>query len=384
MTRKLAFLSAAALLLSSCLPVPFDLALSQSAAIAKKMTRDNGPLMTINNYYNSSAHDFVLYPAVGAAGLDYSNGFVVSQQDLQVSLSLFQDSSLSGNLASYFGQGAQTIANPDPHAPPYLAWPLKGGPSYLLAYTFDALNPTPPPPPGNSYFVMWGDPFAHAINQVNAGMSDLTNQVFSTFGLSGVTVLGASVSADPSPVFDMTHWLGMQAGLYVEFSLQASSAVPAPNPAPHGVGPYPLPFIPGGISRCMYFYDENQLLDPARAPNRSFASWWDASNGGWVSYAWEGPPAVPPATSMRLPIDHRIDALLSTGQLLSTEDGTGRLYNRNGNLLATFPLGNLVYIAEEYVGGIPRCYFSQALVYDQRVHFNVYWIRTDQLSTLAN
>jgi hypothetical protein len=132
-----------------------------------------------------------------------------------------------------------------------------------------------------------------------------------------------------------------------------------------------------------YFYDENQLGDAVRLLNRSFASWWDDSSGSWVSYAWWEQPAGT-FHNMRLPTNHRLDALLSTGQLLSTEDGTGRLFDRDGNQLALFPLGTLAYVGEEYVGGVARCYFSQCLIYDKRVHFNVYWIRTDQLSMLAN
>ena len=134
----------------------------------------------------------------------------------------------------------------------------------------------------------------------------------------------------------------------------------------------------------MYFYDDNAAADPSRVDNRSFASWYDTSSSSWVNYAWwQSPTGVGSIFSMRLSADHRLDALLSTGQLLSTEDGVGRLYDRDGNLLATFPLGNLTYIAEEYVGGVPRCYFSQCLVYDGQLHFNVYWIPTDQLGTLG-
>jgi hypothetical protein len=129
----------------------------------------------------------------------------------------------------------------------------------------------------------------------------------------------------------------------------------------------------------MYFYDDNQPGDPRRMPNRSFASWFDISSGSWVSYAWDSL-----TTYKILAMNHRPDALLSTGQLLSTEDGTGRLYDRDGNLLVAFPLGNLKYIGEEYVNGVPCCYFSQCLPFDNTLHFNVYQIQTDQLSTLGN
>ncbi len=87
---------------------------------------------------------------------------------------------------------------------------------------------------------------------------------------------------------------------------------------------------------------------------------------------------------MQIPIDHRVDAMLSTGQLLSTEGGTGRLYDRDGTLLAAFPLGNLRLLSEEYVGGVARIYFSQYLEFNNSGHFNVYWIRSDALATLGS
>jgi len=381
MKTRTALLAAAAALFSSCLPVPFDLALSQSAATAQKMTRDNSTLLTISQGTDPSAHDFVFSPAVGAAGFDYTNGFVVYQRNLEAAVSLVQYNASSGTYDS-FSQQSQTITNPDPRSPPFLVWPMKSGFSYLLAFIFDAIDPLG----GNLYSMVWGDPATHSITPVGA---DMHSMLVALFGLDTV-VLGASVSTDPAATYDMVHWLGTESGFpgnYVEFSFQANSTSPgglAAPATPRGTSWYDLSsFIPNGLTRVTYFYDENQFGDPARSPNRSFASWYDSSSSSWVSYAWWEQPAGT-FFNKRLPIDHRLDALLSTGQLLSTEDGTGRLYDRDGNALATFPLGNLTYIAEEYVGGVPRCYFSQCLIYDHTLHFNVYWIRTDQLSTLAN
>ncbi len=195
---------------------------------------------------------------------------------------------------------------------------------------------------------------------------------------SSTAVIGASMSASPNPGFDMLHLLGTGPTSFQEVIYQVSSTSVVFLSAPRGS--IPLPFIPAGITRVMYFYDDN-----AAADNRSFASWYDTSSSSWVTYAWwQSPVGVGSIFSMRLPMDHRPDALLSTGQLLSTEEGTGRLYDRNGNLLSTFALGNLVYIAEEYVNGVPRCYFSQCLIYDRWLHFNIYWIQTSQLGTLGN
>jgi hypothetical protein len=370
--------AAAAAVSTSCLPVPFDLGLSQSAALTKKMTQDNSSLITLNGGIDSSAHDFVFYPQILATGPDYADGFVASVRSLNLSFSAVQYGPSSGTYNSYSMQSFP-VPNPDPHAPAFAVWPLKAGSSYLLGFAFDALDPAN----GNGYGILWGDPFTQTLTQAfSGGLSGVVAVVF-----PGATLIGASVSADPSATFDLTHWIGNDGSVppnYEEFSIQVGSTGLGATVEPRGAAPYPLPFIPNGLTRVTFFYDENQGLDPVRFPNRSFASWWDTASGSWVGYAWSGPAGLPPTQNMRLPINHRLDALLSTGQLLSTEGGTGRLYDRDGNLLATFPLGNLVYIGEHYVGGVPRCYFSQSLSYDQTQHFNVYWIRTDQLSTLAN
>ena len=384
MRIRLVICAAAAALSASCLPVPFDLGLSQSAAAVKKMTLDNSALITLSGGTDPSAHDFAFYPALTAAGLDYSNGFVLSQRNLDVSLSLVQQ---SGSSYTSFTQQSWTIANPDPHMPPYVAGPMQTGLSYLFLMTFDAvLNTTASPFNANQYMGIWGDPAAHAITILNSPNTRMFDLVSSDPGIFNMAVVGASIYAG-SAGNDTMHWLGLQmpsSSAYIELSYTFNSGGLGGSVKPHGLAWYGLPFIPSGITRCSYFYDENQGADASRFPNRSFASWWDASSGTWICYAWEGPPAFPPVMNKQLPINHRLDALLSTGQLFSTEGGTGRLYDRDGNLLATFPLGSLVYIGEHYVGGVPRCYFSQSLVFDRTQHFNVYWIQTNQLSTLAN
>jgi len=369
--KKLAALGFLAALCTSCLPVPFDLAVSQAAATAQKMTRDNSSLITSSYYQDGSQRDFAFYPQVLATGgFDYGAGFVTALGNLSVDIQAVANSS------TYSGT-SQPIPNPDPKVPAYLAWPVKSGTSYLFGVVFDALSPTM----GSGY----------ALFQATPPSTFMTVGTGSLQGLAGGTtriVIGASMAADSSLGFDMLHLLAWDPSTLYFFEVgvpvQASGFGGGTQPRAGG----PLSFIPvgsAGINRCMYFYDENRAADPGRLDNRSFASWYDTSSGSWVSYAWwESPTGSGNFSNMRLPVDHRLDALLSTGQLLSTEGGMGRLYDRDGNLRATFPLGNLVYIAEEYVGGVPRCYFSQCLVYDNRLHFNVYWIQTDQLGTLGN
>ena len=72
---------------------------------------------------------------------------------------------------------------------------------------------------------------------------------------SSAAVIGASVSASPNGGFDMLHVLGVGPTSFQEavFQLQstgiATSSVPRASPI--------LSFIPTGITRVMYFYDDN-------------------------------------------------------------------------------------------------------------------------------
>jgi hypothetical protein len=362
--KKLAALGFLAALCTSCLPVPFDLGVSQSVATAAKMTRDNGSSITVNRNGSESSRNFTFYPQVLASGgFDYSAGFVAWQDDFSVGVQAV----ING---SQFSNGGQPIANPDAHAPPYLGWPVKSGTTYLFGIIFDAVNPA-----SSGYALFQATP----PSIFTANGSSLLSLV-TPMG-SVTAAIGASVMASPSAAFDRLHVLAVGATSWVEAAFQVQSSGVNSSTLLRAAG-LTLSFLPTGIKRVMYFYDDNAAADPGRVDNRSFASWYDDSSSSWVSWAWWEQP-VGTLHSMRLPADHRLDALLSTGQLLSTEDGVGRLYDRDGNLQATFPLGNLTYIAEEYVGGVPRCYFSQSLVYDHQLHFNIYWIATDQLSTLG-
>jgi hypothetical protein len=374
MKTRIAVAAIAALFCVSCIPVPFDLALSQSAAAVKKMTRDNSDLLTMENGTDPSARDFAFYPQVLPAP-DYTNGFVVSRRNLELQIDAVEQSATPGRYSRYSGQSF-TIANPDPRMPPFAAWPVKTGSSYLLVMTFDALDPFN----ANRYMRFWGDAGTGNLIIQNGPNTRMYDLVSVDPGILNLAVIGASVYAGAAGD-DYMHWLGKSTSVsdnYIELGYSINSGGLGASTKPRGLGWYNLSFIPDSATRVAYFYDP----DPSRFPHRSFASWWDSGNNTWVCYAWEGPVSVPPTAHMQLPINHRLDALLSTGQLLSTEDGIGRLYSRDGDLKATFPLGNLVYLGEHFVGGVPRCYFSQSLVFDHTQHFNVYWIRTDELDTL--
>jgi hypothetical protein len=364
----------------SCTPTPFDLTLSQSAQTVRKMTLDNASLITIKSSYEDDVpSDAVFYPMVGSAGFDYSAGMVTWQEGMYMRVEAVEPETGGGTWYTSAGDQGQIISNPDENAPSTLAWPAKGGSPHLFCIAFDALYPAA----NNRYSVMSYDIATKYFSSTGGLMSTLIETLLPSLS---VTIIGASVTAEARATYDLTHWLARDdAGAgYVEVSgnVYGSSLTGAAAPIPRGAAPYALSFLPADLTRCMYYYDENAAGDPSRSPNRSFASWYDGASVAWRCWAWwEETAGV--ISSAELPISCRVDALLSSGQLLSTQGGTGRLYDRDGSLLASFPLGDLVYIGEQYVDGAARTCFQLRLVYDKAQHFNVYWIATSALATLG-
>jgi hypothetical protein len=248
---------------------------------------------------------------------------------------------------------------------------MKSG-SSIFGIAYDSQNPT-----NSSFSVLTGNPAAAPPTLTPVASGPLFSLAF------GLRALGASLFPMDAPT-DEVHVLASDLmGNFSEARLTASSTgLGLSTTVRPALGPS-LPFIPPGLKRCQYFYDENPVGDTARAPNRSYASWYDTATSSWKCYAWWEDPAGT-LQQKELAIGCRVDALLSTGQLFSTQDSTGRVFNRDGTPLGTFPLGDLRFIGEEYAGGLARAYFSLALVYNNALHFNVYWIQTDQLKTLAN
>ncbi len=101
------------------------------------------------------------------------------------------------------------------------------------------------------------------------------------------------------------------------------------------------------------------------------------TSGTWTSYQVVG-------TLTSLPTSNRIDAVLTSGQLLSTQDGTLRVYDAGGNQLFSKPLNGLQYCYEAYVGSTPYVFFTLPMSLKQgQWVFNVYAIATSSIGDLG-
>jgi hypothetical protein len=103
-----------------------------------------------------------------------------------------------------------------------------------------------------------------------------------------------------------------------------------------------------------------------------------------VSGAWSCNKITSTGVQPLSGVSNRIDALLTSGQLLSTQDGTLRLYDASGNQLFSKPLNGLQYCYEAYVGSTPYVFFSLplSLQHGEWV-FNVYAIPTSAMGDLG-
>jgi hypothetical protein len=374
--KRLLPAAAIAVLLVSCSPVPFNAEFEAAAATVAKLNQDAGSTVTLDYDDNAIPDDLTFFPRVTTSGFDYSSGYTVGTDGAEIrGRSWVQDSS-TGKLVPY-GWMSETVPNQDARMPAWLAWPTKDAAlsnTWVLLLTFDALYSDQ-----NDSYALYETFLSSPPTTTVFQSGDVHGAISSTLG-KVATLMGASVATSTSTSQDVLNmlvwdtsdagWAELQSG--VSSSGVSLSMLRTPTPA--------LTFLPALPTHVQYYFDLNIGADASRTPNASFASWYDTASSSWVCYRWH---YLASYFSTKLPIDHRIDALLTTGQLLSTEDGTGRLYDRDGNLLATFPLGSLRYIAEEYVGGEARTYFSQKLVYDNAIHFTVYWIATAKLATLG-
>jgi len=132
--------------------------------------------------------------------------------------------------------------------------------------------------------------------------------------------------------------------------------------------------LPGGGPRALYYQG------PLGAP--SYASYFTAGN--WVCKQWLPTisPIVPTVTPLT-GVTRRIDAVLTNGDLISTQGGTLTIYDLNGSELNSVPLGGMQFCYEAYIGTTPYVFFSLSMGFPhQSWAFRIYAIPTSALQGL--
>jgi len=351
------------LLLLSCAP-PFDLGYSSAAVIIGSMTRESrpGPLTNYSKEIYSSSP--VFYPEKTATGVDATRGFYLTT-DIGGSVAFLgfaQPNGLGGYTS--FSSAIGILYHQDTHFPVFTAATVKTGDN-VAVIGMDSLSPS-----NDTIAVM-----SAAGLQASPPSVTYSNK-FTTFVGFGSPpwALGASVfpSAGPS---DFIYFLmrDTATGQYHDAQASIDATGILASSFVDLFGAQSFDFIPAGTTRVMYYHDPTS--------GASYASFW--SGGQWQCWKWWLTGGVFERTLLT-GMSARIDALLTTGELFSTQDGIGRVYDSNGNQLTSFPLGNLSFAFEEYVNGAARVFFSLPIVQDQsRISFAVYSIATNKLHSLG-
>jgi hypothetical protein len=199
------------------------------------------------------------------------------------------------------------------------------------------------------------------------------------------TVAGTNIYPDSTAGADLQYFLCYSGpGIYKEAqcSTNTGSGVSLGTPGPtNGLG-----LVPDDLTNAFYCHDP--------AADKSYLSYWSDSAREYRSYSWTWDtdyPAIAPTDFRELPdIKGRIDAVLTSGQLLSFKNGACTVYSSAGKKLYRFPLGGLKFCYERYDAGTPKLYFSLAYwLYappdsseSDRLYIEVYAIPTADLADL--
>jgi hypothetical protein len=174
------------------------------------------------------------------------------------------------------------------------------------------------------------------------------------------------------------------AGTYAEVECMTSETSGVTSPS---VGtPFTLSVLPSDLKNAFYFHNPST--------GKSYLSYWSGSAKEYRSWSWTPvttPPGIdPPDLKQLVGIKDRIDAVLTTGQLLSFADGACTVYSAEGSKQHRFPLGGLHFCYERWdpTDSTFKLYFSLAYwMYgedevDDKLFFETYAIPTADLAKL--
>jgi hypothetical protein len=330
---KLLGILLASLAVAGCLP-PYIEDLDRAAAMTRQMTLV-GTIGPLSSGSSSSGTTIRFLPAKPTAAtidaLGVTSGFLVTETADTDSLQ-FMYMDPSGKAQTTGGQ-PMGLAGADPNYP---------------LYDFDVTTTTTtanlvvvnlvPTDPTVSKAQLFSVTFPSGpLTLVNS--TTLNTTVFAaplTYAL-GVQMVPQPAAAD---VFNFLLWDGGSS--FGEGSTGVGGTV---FTASSGTA-RPLLTVP--VRRVLYHKNASGTL--------SYASYFLAGSG-WVCNQWTSSTSAVQLTGVK----NRIDAVLTSGDLLSTEGGTLRIYDPNGSLVKSVSLGGLQFCYEAFVGPTPYVFFSLSM-----------------------
>jgi hypothetical protein len=179
--------------------------------------------------------------------------------------------------------------------------------------------------------------------------------------------------------YDLQYFLVCSLGaltfLEVESRTDASTGVTSQNPISPGFSLSPAPI---DLRNAFYCHE--------RISGRSYLSYWSGSDGRYRSYTWTS--GSTPLVTELTGVDGRIEAALTTGQILVFDEGICTVYDGVGKKQFDFPLGALRFCYERDDGGTFKLYFSLAYWLfgrdekSDQLYVDVFSIQTTSLANL--
>ncbi len=361
----------ACLALLTCAPAPFNLTLSLSAGLASQLTLlgEVGPLENVS--VNQGSTDVIFIPEKDAtSGINVQAGFVYAMDPANgqnLSFVAYDSGQRAwirhGNMQSFGPLSTDSYPNLIVHS-------VKYSHNVMAFQFFDATPDT------NRYSLMSGNPSTSTFT--NPVWITFQSQINTDYGIASSKTIGISTGATLAAGPDLVNLLVENVtGDYLETRYDLSevgSGIDTPVQLRTMVFDLVLLLVlPPALPRLLYFYDPVSTY--------AFAQW--NTGAGWTCMKWTEFPAGFLMYQPLPGITHRLDAMLTTGELLSTEDDTARIYDQSGALRAQFSLYGLRYVDEIYDGsGVAQVVFSQAFWQAGKLHFNIYSIATTRLKSL--
>lgn len=363
-------LAALALLLAGCALPPYDEDIALAAKTTPKLRLEHtiGPLYVwLDEWPDSTEFYFLPSRRDPVAG----GGFFVIAADYGLRVHY-----LDAYAAGFGADWGAPLDDQPATANRLLLEPIKSSDSNhwlsLLRYC-----PTNDYRDSDLYLIQATDPTF--INTPGVPIPNLTN-LLASWGYPPSVAVGSSIypldSASPDRDIQFLLCRDLATGDFFELECETSTSNGMNLVA---AGSYfNLPLLPDSLRNA--FYHRNPLS------GRSYLSYYSTSARAYRSYSWltNAGDELKELTD----IEDRIDALLTTGELLSFDSGACTVYSASGVKQFRFPLGGLRFCYERHDGAEYRLYFSQAYLYygrndkSDQLYLKVYSLPTADLDSL--
>jgi len=359
---------------------PYDEGLSLGIETARKMMELGAKHVTVGpiNIWDFGVEDreFYFIPNKGIVDDDFKSGFIAVEDDRSFGLSYVDH--MGGDIYDLWGIGGTDLTNSDDKTLNLHAETIKWGP-FLSFIRFDAGDYR-----NNHYYLIeWPPPFPPDWMRLDLHLrSFLHADVFSSDPARNPTIIGSSIWPKPSALgYDHQVFFCRfdGNGRYAEVRYETEQISGLKNGS---IFNNDMEFsFPDDFDNAFYFHNQMTLT--------SYLSYYSPVQRKFKNYSWPNLPDPPlkPLVDM----DRRIDAVVSTGRLLSFENSRCYVYDEEGYEQFDFLLGGLHFCYEIELDffGIP----TNCLVFtlpawlglwdqDDELYFNVYAFPTDLIEKL--